>query len=230
MTAIAFIPAKGHSGRVPDKNTKLLGGHPLVFWTIRTAVNTPRVDEVWVVTDSHEIGAIARQCHVNVLFRPENLSAADVSATDVTCWARKELGLEGDDTAVVQLLPTSPFREKVHINEALDLWERDPRAAVVSVRAVSNAAMRYERANGWLDCLVAPGWRGAMAALGVSTQWSDLPPTYISTGGIQIASASTLRAFGRFHIPKTRAIVLDSIAGLDIDTEQDWAIAEGIVK
>ena len=226
MTAHVYIPAKEHSERVPGKNMRNLGGQPLLWWTVDAALGCKRVERITVLMDSPTLGRAVRARFggsVHVVERPPELSRPEVTATDVTCWAVAEDGLPLDDSvAVVQLLPTSPFRSAGHITAALELWDRDPAAAVVSVRSIPRAAVRYESASGWLDYLAAPSYRTA-----AKEGW-DMPPAYVSTGGVQVASSGTLRRVGRFHLPKTRGLVLDSVAGLDIDTEADWRLAEGV--
>ena len=225
--AHVYIPAKEYSDRVPGKNIRALGGQPLLWWTIDAALAVRRADCVTVLTDSVDLDRMVRARYggwVRVVDRPPELSEPGVTATDVTCWAveRDDLPLD-DSVAVVQLLPTSPFRSYEHITAALELWDRDPAAAVVSVREIHNAAIRYERANGWLATLTVP------AHWSPDNGWNvETAQTFVSTGGIQIASSGTLRRCGRFHMPKTRGLVLDSVAGLDIDTEADWKLAEGV--
>ena len=228
MTAHVYIPAKGHSERVPGKNMRNLGGQPLLRWTVDAACACKRVECITVLMDSMMLAGAVRARFggmVRVVERPPELSMPEVTATDVTCWAVEQDDLPMDDSlAVVQLLPTSPFRTHEHITAALELWDRDPAAAVVSVRSIPRAAVRYERANGWLDYLAAPSYWTA------AKEGAEMPAAYVSTGGIQVASSGTLRMRGRFHIPKTRGLVLDSVAGLDIDTEADWRLAEGIAR
>lgn len=224
MRAYGFIPAKDHSTRVPGKNLRPLGGRPLVFWTIDQALLSG-LSYVVVVCDGPEVTvAVAEQYEgrVRIVQRPPGMSG-EVSATEVTVWAARKL--HGEEEAVVQLLPTSPFRTHKHITEALTLWERDTRAAVVSVREVHAKALRYEApGTGWLHRLRAPG--------ADAERWPDESPprTLVSTGGIQVASAATLRILGRFHVPKTRAVTLDAVAGLDIDTEAEWTTAVALAR
>ena len=59
-TAVALIPARQGSKRVPGKNVRVLGGHPVIAYTIRPALESGVFDSVIVSTDSEDIAAIAR--------------------------------------------------------------------------------------------------------------------------------------------------------------------------
>ena len=60
MKYTAFIPARSGSKRLPGKNIKLLGGKPLLVWTIEPFIHSGRVHEVILSTDSMEYWNIAR--------------------------------------------------------------------------------------------------------------------------------------------------------------------------
>ena len=52
---IGVIPAKGESERVPNKNMKLINGHPLIYWTIKAAKESELLDRIIVSTDNEKI-------------------------------------------------------------------------------------------------------------------------------------------------------------------------------
>ena len=73
MKAVAIIFARGGSKGLPGKNIRLLGGKPLIAWSIEHAQAIKRIARVIVSTDSEEIAAIARQYGAEVPFiRPHN--------------------------------------------------------------------------------------------------------------------------------------------------------------
>ena len=61
MKNLAIIPARGGSKGVPGKNMKLISGHPLIYWSIKSALQSKCVDRVIVTTDSKEIASIANR-------------------------------------------------------------------------------------------------------------------------------------------------------------------------
>lgn len=81
MSVYAIIPARSGSKGVPHKNIRMLGGHPLLGWSIAAARLCPQVDRIIVTTDSEEYAAIARRYGAETPFlRPAHL-ATDKSET-----------------------------------------------------------------------------------------------------------------------------------------------------
>src|SRR4029077_19056731 len=72
--AVAIIPARGNSRRIPRKNLVPLAGLPLVAHSIRHALASTRIAEVYVSTDDAEIAAVARAHGAEVVMRPAQLA------------------------------------------------------------------------------------------------------------------------------------------------------------
>ena len=70
MRVLAIIPARGGSKGVPRKNIKLLGGKPLIAYSIEAARQSSRIDLSLVSTDDREISEVARSFEIEVLPRP----------------------------------------------------------------------------------------------------------------------------------------------------------------
>ena len=64
---IAIIPARGGSKGVPRKNIKVLGGKPLIYYTIQTALEA-NFKKVIVSTDDEEIAIISKSLGAEALF------------------------------------------------------------------------------------------------------------------------------------------------------------------
>ena len=73
--AIAIIPARGGSKRIPRKNIKDFFGKPLIAYSIEVALKSELFNKVIVSTDDDEVAKIARECGAEVPFiRPSELS------------------------------------------------------------------------------------------------------------------------------------------------------------
>ena len=83
-TIVALIPARSGSKRVPHKNIRPLGGHPLMAYSISAAVNSGVFSEVLVSTDSEEYADIARHYGASVPFLSPNKYAESFSP-DIEC-------------------------------------------------------------------------------------------------------------------------------------------------
>ena len=136
MKTVAFIFARGGSKGLPGKNIRLLGGKPLIAWSIEHALSVDRIDRVIVSTDSDEIAEISRRHGAEVPFiRPAEL-ARDESAE----WLAWRHGLEylKEDTGalpevMVSVPATAPLRLAVDIDNCLDEYEKGSVDVVISV-------------------------------------------------------------------------------------------------
>src|ERR1051326_4425654 len=78
-TAVAFVPARSGSKRLPDKNIKVLGGHPVMAYTIAAARASGVFSAVVISTDSERYAALAKHYGAEAPFlRPPGI-AGDLS-------------------------------------------------------------------------------------------------------------------------------------------------------
>src|SRR5918992_3620353 len=105
--AVALVPARSGSLRLPGKNIRPLAGHPLIAYTIAAARDSGVFDAVLVSTDSEEVAEIARRYGADVPgLRPAKMATS--TSPDVE-WVRHVMA-ERDDEVFSILRPTSPFR------------------------------------------------------------------------------------------------------------------------
>src|SRR5436309_5549127 len=121
-SAVALIPARGGSTRVPRKNIRPLAGHPLLAYAIAGAQESGVFDAVIVSTDSEEIAAVARHYGAEVPgLRPAEMATATSPDVEWVRWTLESLAGEGREWDLFALLrPTSPFRRGETIRHALD--------------------------------------------------------------------------------------------------------------
>ena len=110
--AIALIPARGGSKRIPRKNLLPLAGLPLVAHSIRHAIAAHAVSEVYVSTDDPEIADVARTFGAEVVMRPTELAGDQATSESALLHALDDRARRGlpDPELVVFLQPTSPVR------------------------------------------------------------------------------------------------------------------------
>lgn len=126
---IAIIPARSGSKSVVDKNIHLLGGHPLIAYSIIAAKLSNRIERVIVSTDSKEYAAIAQHYGAEVPFlRPGGISN-DLS-TDNDFFSHAIQWITENESLVpeywVHLRPTTPLREPLIIDSAVDAFIKNP--------------------------------------------------------------------------------------------------------
>ena len=223
MKILALIPARGGSKRLPGKNSRLLGGLPLIAWTIRAAVASGVCTEVVVSTDDPSIAQLARAHGAAVpRLRSAELSTDDATSVDV---AIDELdfheGINGRVDGLMLLQPTSPFRTAETIRRALAMFiAAGCRHPVVGVSPASCHPA-------WCFRLVEDGMLPFLGWEGLQRRSQDLDPAWILNGAIYIISPQQLRLAHAFVTPETRPCLMsEPKEALDIDTALDWAAAE----
>jgi CMP-N-acetylneuraminic acid synthetase len=133
---MALIPARGGSKGIPGKNIKVLGGYPLIAYSICAAKLTKDIERVVVSTDSEEIANVARKFGAEVPFmRPAELSHDDSTDLELFQHAIKWLNRDGSlPSIMVHLRPTTPLRDAAEIQRAIRLIQTLPEAT--SLRSV----------------------------------------------------------------------------------------------
>ena len=91
MSAVAIIPARGGSRRIPRKNVRLFHGRPIIAYSIEAALGSHMFDDVVVSTDDRQIALVAFDCGAKVSYRDEKLCADDIGPLEVTAFTVKGL-------------------------------------------------------------------------------------------------------------------------------------------
>lgn len=217
--AIAVIPARGGSQRIPAKNIKSFNGLPMIVWPIRAAESSGAFSRIVVSTDDPEIASIAKEAGAETPFeRPSELSGHSVGAAPVVRHAIESLGLPLT-TSVANIYPTSPLPAEI-FREGAALQEANPQRFVIGVGRFRTPIERALRFN---DGLMSH--HDLDAAL-VRTQ--DFPESYFDAGKFHIATVdvwtSNETMMSRPFIP----YFLPDFGAVDIDEPADWEIAEAL--
>lgn len=223
---LALVTARGGSKRLPGKNIRLLGGRPLIAWSITPALESGRFCDVLVSTDDPQIADVARSHGALVPWlRPAELSSDTANSVDVALhavdWYEAQHG-PVDGLALLQ--PTSPFRSVQTLHGALDLYLSGHREPVVSVTAApAHPAWCFRIGEEGIEPFL--GWQAA------EQRSQDLPPAFVTDGSVYVIAPETLRAQRSFVGPGTRPfIVTNADETLDIDTADDWNCAEKLIS
>ena len=78
---IAVIPARAGSKFIPNQNVRIVGGHPLVYYTIKTAIKSKFINQIIVSTDSEEYADLARKYGADVPFLRTKELASDTASS-----------------------------------------------------------------------------------------------------------------------------------------------------
>ena len=228
--AVALIPARGGSERVPGKNVRELGGHPLIAYSIAAARGSGVFDAVIVSTDAEEIAEAGARYGAEVPgLRPAEMASS--TSPDIE-WVRHVLdGLaaEGRAPELFSILrPTSPFRTAATILRAHEDLLSRPEAD--SIRAVE--LCRQHPGKMWtldghlLRPLLTQSREGVPTH---SRQYQDLPEVYVQNSSLEIAWTRAVTEQGSIAGETVAPFFTDDAEGFTIDYPSDWAEAERMV-
>jgi N-acylneuraminate cytidylyltransferase len=229
-SAVALIPARGGSQRVPGKNVRSLHGHPLLAYAIAAARQSGVFDAIAVSTDDPAIAATAARYGAEVPgLRPAELATS--TAPDIE-WVEHVLGLlrdKGRTFDVFSILrPTSPFRTAATIRRAWAAFTAaDP--PVDSLRAVE--PVRQHPGKMWVldaDGLMRPLLDQPVGGVPFhSSQYQALPRVHVQNSSLEIAW-TRLVAEREIAGRRVLAFLTERHEGLTIDYPDDVERAEAV--
>ena len=226
MKILALIPARGGSKRLPGKNIRLLGGKPLINWTIDAAQEIPEICEILVSTDDPAIASIALEAGASVPWlRPESLATDHAASVDVALhaldWYEQK---NGTVDGLLLLQPTSPFRTQERIKDGVNLFKSHGYQPVIGVSPVRDHPLWTYKMK---EEYVVPFLENH--GFGIRSQ--DLPPAFVVNGGFYLISPESLREGGSFMGSQSIPLIIKSAKeSLDIDTEDDFEYAEFLIS
>lgn len=225
LNGLVVIPARGGSKGVPKKNIKILGGNPLIYYSIRSAQDLGEKLKVFVSTDSEDIAAVARGFGADVpVLRPNHLSGDAVGDMPVLKDALNEARkfYEIDFDYVVMLQPTSPFRPSSLLNNAIDKLFFDQLDSVWSAKIVD---LKYHP----LKQLVVDKDTGQIKYFDDRgfhvIRRQELEPTLMRDGRIYALTSAFVETSDNLMGNRSGYVVDDSFH-CNIDTFDDFAEAE----
>jgi pseudaminic acid cytidylyltransferase len=218
---IAVIPARGGSKRIPRKNIKLFCGKPMIAWSIEAALESDCFDHVVVSTDDAEIADVAREYGAQVPFmRPTTLSDDHTGTIPVIRHAIEWFGEQGQvSDQVCCVYATAPFVGAADIRRGLDILTG---AGSDYAFAVTKYPFPIQRAIRITD-------EGRVAMLNpehFNTRSQDLEEAYHDAGQFYWGRASAWLTGKVIFGPHAAAIQLPRYRVQDIDTVEDWQMAE----
>lgn len=222
MSAIAIIPARGGSKRIPRKNLKLFHGEPMIVHSIRLALASGLFQQVVVSTDDEEIAALARARGAQVPFmRPAALADDFAGTAAVIAHAVEALKGQGRsfDFACC-IYATAPLLQARFLCQGLELLEQNPeKSFAFSVCEFGFPIQRALMLDGQGALLpIYPEYR--------QTRSQDLPPSFQDAGQFYWGRSSAWSGGEVVYSPASLPVILPRYLVQDIDTPEDWKRAE----
>jgi len=222
-TILAIVPARGGSKRLPRKNILSLAGKPLILWSIKSGNKSKYIDKLVVSSEDAEILEVSKKSGVQPIVRPKELATDEASSFS----AVKHVVENIDETFdfIILLQPTSPLRNEIHIDEALEFLVQKGADAVISVCEMEHSPL-------WSNTLPEDKSMGGFLKddiKGIRSQ--DLPKYYRINGAIYICKTDRLMNEKTFFIDDNIfAYKMNRISSVDIDVKEDFLLAESFMN
>ncbi len=208
---IAIIPARGNSKRLPGKNTKFLGGIPLLAHSIKYAQQFSFIDDIYVSTDNLEIKNVALQFGAKVIDRPTEISGDFEPTVSALKHVLESLTYEVEN--VILLQPTNPLRPENLLEEAFQLF----------LNSNADSLFTISRNHDKLGKIVNHKFEPFNYTIGQRSQ--DLEPLFYENGLLYISKANLIKNDIIISENALPFEVNHTFAKVDIDTQEDFDYA-----
>lgn len=228
MRVLGIIPARGGSKGIPRKNIKLLGGKPVIQYTIESAQKSQFLTDIFVSTDDLEIAEVAESAGIKVPFlRPSNLALDSSPSIDAVIHVLDEFDKIGEQyDAICLLQPTSPFRELGFIDKCIEKFEKSNADSLISVLQVPHQ--------------FNPHWifeEDKSGSLKISTgekqiipRRQELPKAYYRDGSVYLTKVETIRNEKKLLFGNIQFVESNEHFYCNLDTMDDWNLAEKLIQ
>ena len=201
-----LITARGGSKRIPGKNLRVLCGKPLIAWSIDAAKKSDYVNKIYVSTDNKEIAEVSERYGAIVPRLRKKSLASDSSSSVDTALDFTEYFTWEDRSEILLLQPTSPIRFSYHINKFMEKIREKNSKQCVAVRDVTKF------------------FSLAKVELGKNNQ------ILVPNGSMYYTKIEVLKNEKTFYSKYSDYFIMDDFHSIDIDTQDDWNIAEACLK
>ncbi len=221
MRKLAIIPARGGSKRISRKNLKNFLGRPILSYSIKAAIQSGLFDEVMVSTDDIEIADLAQYYGASVPFMRSEENASDHATTvDALLEVLKEYQKKGIAfSQACCVYPTAPLLSPYQLHKAYKKMENNNFDTVIPVTEFSypiNRALKIEE-GGRLEMIDKEN---------INARSQDLPKAYHDAGQFYWFNVKQLEKNKTLFTNNSGTLVLENSEVQDIDTMQDWKMAE----
>lgn len=218
LNILAIIPARAGSKGIPNKNIRIVAGHPLVEYAIKNAVNSKYISDCIVTTDSPEVKSIFQQQenkakNLQVHWRNEALCKDDVTLDSVVFDA---IPADKKYDYIVTLQPTSPTLKTQTLDKAIEYAIQNNTDTLISV--INEPHLSWHEENG----KKLPSYEKRL-----NRQY--LPANYKETGAFVISKANVVTENTRIG-PNVDVFELSEDEAIDVDNYSDLILVDEILQ
>ena len=230
MKYVALIPARKGSKRIRNKNIRELSGKPLIFWTIEACLKSERVDKVIFSTDSLQYWDLVKGSFNDERLvldqRSESEAGDNIKIFDYLKSSVSKLFNVHEDIFILAL-PTAPFRNHLHITEAIALFEKH-RRPVFSCSAYDfsiSFAFQIDADGDWQPTLKNNPMQNG------NTRSQDQVTHYRPNGAIYVRKAADLQQHALKSLySDALPFPMEKAHSIDIDDEVDFTMASNMTS
>ena len=220
---LAIIPARGGSKGLIGKNIKPLNGKPLICHTIGEAFKSKHLLRVFVSTDASSIANISKNCGAKIIDRPAELARDDSPTIDVILHVIDTLKDISNQDIIILLQPTSPLRNSIDIDAALEKFMKTDCDSVISMCKVEHSPYWYFRYDG-------EKLKPLLGDEHLKMRRQELPDVYRPNGAIYITTIKNLYKNNGFYCDNIVPYIMPRERSIDIDAEIDFKLAELLIQ
>ena len=220
MKALAIITARGGSKRIPRKNIKEFCSKPIIAYSIKAAIDSGVFDEVMISTEDEEIARISERYGAKIpFFRSEKTASDYATTTDVLMEVLDEYekrDMHYDMACCIY--PTAPFITAGRLREAVETLKESEADTLIPVVGFSYPPQRALVIEDGRLVFKYPEYLVARS--------QDLEKHYHDAGQFYVFKTKAFKETGNLMKGNIVPMVLDEMEVQDIDTEQDWELAQ----
>ncbi len=218
---VAIIPARGGSKRLPGKNIRSFWGKPIIQYSIDAAIKSGLFNRVIVSTDSKQIADVAIQCGAEVPFlRPSDISDDFTPLADVVhhtlAWLLKKQ--ESYEYACC-IMATAPFIQVKYLKRGCDIIRGKSVSSAFTVTSFSFPIFRAFK-------ITEEGFLRMVWPEHEFMRSNDLPETFHDAGQFYWLDVKNFLTEKKIYTSDAVPIFVPRFMVQDIDTEEDWEVAE----
>ena len=215
LNILVVIPARGGSKGIPRKNLRLLNGKPLIYYSIKNALNSKYITDVYVSSEDDEILMLSQKFGAKIHKR--DISIADDKTTldpvifNAYKYAKNKENKEYE--LIITMQPTSPLLKVDSINKAIEKMIKNKNIdTIISAKDDTHLSWRFENEK-------------FLANYKKRVNRQYLTPTFTETGGFLITKKNIISENNRIG-KRVDLSILKNGEEIDIDTYEDWNLCE----
>ena len=222
---IGIIPARGGSKSLPRKNLQNLMGIPLIAFTIQSALESTKIDDVYVSSDDLEILDISKRYGAKIIERPSQISGDFSRDNELLEHAIKtKLSNLPTESLLVFLRPSHPIRNPKTIDKAISFFQSSVQFdSLRSMKVSSEIPFKMWRINEFGVAINVTDNKGISTIDPCNAPRQELPTTYYQDGYVEVFPINTILNFGNTAGARVFPFIVDEFSH-DIDTFNDLEV------